>query len=95
MIKYYEFKVFAGAFTRDLCTENPNSKMFLARTFLFVNRFESLLHILRQTKCSNVRSKYFHLNLNSCKIFAKTQYQTLGNTKKKRIHNLLVVQNII
>ena len=39
----------------DFCTENPYSKMFLTRTFLFVNRFSKLLlNILRQTKCSIV-----------------------------------------
>ena len=46
--------------SRDFCTQNPYSKMFLARTFLFVNRFSNfLLHILRQSKCLIVPRKYF------------------------------------
>ena len=44
----------------EFCTENPYSKMFLTRSFLFVNRFSKfLLHILRQTNCSIVPRKYF------------------------------------
>ena len=49
----------------DVCTENSYSKMFSARTFLFVDRFsKSLLHILRQTNCSfvqNISSRFKQL----------------------------------
>ena len=61
----------------DFYTENPFSKLFLTRTFLFVNRFsEFLLHILRL----NCAKKIFHLDLNSCKISAKKRYQALETT---------------
>ena len=44
----------------DFCTGNPYSKMFLTRTFLFVNRISKfLLHIWRQTRCLIVPRKYF------------------------------------
>ena len=74
-MKYEEFKIFAGkiftSLSRDFCTENPNSKMFLTRTFLFVNQFSKfLLHIFdklnSQLSQENISSRFKQLQ-NICK----------------------------
>ena len=60
--------------------------MFLTRAVLFVNRFSKfLLQILRQTKCSNCAKNIFHLDLISCKISEKKQYQTRDKQCNKGI----------
>ena len=55
-------------------------KMFLTRTFLFVNRFlKFLLHILRQTRCLIVPRKYFFYIWTVVKYLQKpiiTHYET-------------------
>ena len=64
MIKYLEFKIFAGKylppFYEVFVQEIPIQKCFCPELFLFVNRFSNfLLHILRQTRCLIVPRKYF------------------------------------